>query len=275
MRNDGIAACLLLFFSGLVHAGAQPAEMPANFHWIDLHRDAPTVQRVEQALSSAKQNYTALREIGVIEHPALVFTTNREADAPTTDYDQWEIDSVDLETLHVSPVLGGFQVRMEAWVRFTKSRGPELVVTYKNCWECEPETLLTSLFWRASSGWQARWPNQKFPDTPGAVLITTDIGDPYTDDVDIAQTYALDSSSDKPASLLVLFHSKDSSTRKITTDLFRYSVDQSDKEKVEEVKGSSWPRALREVCDPRQATLAAGQDAPYCQRLRQRAHPAH
>lgn len=260
MRNSGL---LLLSISLLTAAAG--AQTPDHFYWVDQQQDPAFTKKVDAALVSARQKFTAIRRIGVLRDSALVFTVSRNPDEPTPDYDRWQVNNLDLRSLRVTSILSGYQLKTNTWVRFTRSSAPDLILTYKDCWGCNPGTLLTAVHWDSEDGWEARWTNEGSPANPGAVLAETDIGSPYTDDVDIAQIYALEARRERPASLLTLLHTRNAQTGKVTTTVTRYFVDpKSGDDKVEILKPRESRQAVAEVCHPREPVLAGGQDSAFC-----------
>jgi hypothetical protein len=87
---DSLLVVLLVF-----NAGAW-AQTPTGFHWVNFKQEQDTVARVGQVLQA--EDYSAMREIGVIADSALVFTTVREPGWTTPEGDMWTVYSISMQT---------------------------------------------------------------------------------------------------------------------------------------------------------------------------------
>ena len=142
----------LFVLSARVHC-----QLPKDFHWVDLKREADTVSRVSRAL--AADRFSAIREIGLLGDYALVFTTLRQPDAPTPDSDSWKVYNVTIGGGAIKMLLSGYEVRIMAWMPFLLHDRADLGITYTDCVGCEPTIIFTALHYDQGHGWRARWPN--------------------------------------------------------------------------------------------------------------------
>src|SRR5450755_1693284 len=70
--------CVKLLLISVAFSANACGQMPAGFHWVDFKRESVTVQKVELALKA--EDYTAIREIGVLGDFALVMAIRRGSD---------------------------------------------------------------------------------------------------------------------------------------------------------------------------------------------------
>jgi hypothetical protein len=133
-------AGLSLLVALAVPAGAQQD----TFHWIDFHseKDEPVVIWVTRALST--ENWSAIREIGVLYDAALVVTTTRgntDALPPTDTADLW---SVNLTNHAKTALLKGVNLRWADWIQLSQGSPREIAILYDDCRDCASTTYFTT-----------------------------------------------------------------------------------------------------------------------------------
>ncbi len=240
------------------------AQVPAGFAWVNLEADKTTMTVVRHALHD--NSTTAIREVGVEDGFALVMTVSREAGAPTPDYDLWSIYNISIATGRSRILVSGYGVKILDWIG---SGGNELAITYYDCWECEAGTLFTTLHFTKNIGWRARWPNKSNDENypkPGAVVLMTDVGDPYDDNV-VDQVFAVVKSPNNGFAVGNWFHSRNSKTGKIEDDIERYSIDSATgKDRVERLFGQEALAWERTICVQEGILIqpSIGQDSKAC-----------
>jgi hypothetical protein len=258
-----IGAFLIAAFISIACHG----QAPTDFHWIDFKQDVSTVAKIEEALKS--ENYSAIREIGVLGDFALVMTSYRELDQPTPLGDEWSAYSVSTKTWNISRLLFGYNLEVKDWITF-QSDAPDLGIIYLDCWECEPASLFTALHYEPNEGWRARWMNKQDPKQPGVVLGVTDVGDPYTNE-DVDQVFAvLAPPSHSSASVGTWYHSRDLGSGKITDVVSRFSVDPATgKDKAEVLEGADAVKWELRLCTAKDMLpeLFGGQSSRACKKL--------
>ena len=82
------------------------AQAPERFHWINFKQEAKTVSRAILALHA--EDYSAIREIGLMAESALVFTTLREPGWATPEGDAWSVYSLSMGDLKPHKLLRGY-----------------------------------------------------------------------------------------------------------------------------------------------------------------------
>src|SRR5262245_19855058 len=97
----------------LVLSAGSWAQTPAGFHWVNFKQEPDTVARIARALEN--EDYSAIREIGVVADFALVFTTHRDPEWTTPDGDSWTVYSVSMQTAKFRKLLSGYNLRMATW----------------------------------------------------------------------------------------------------------------------------------------------------------------
>ena len=129
-----------------------------NFRWIDFHssKDQNIVSWISRSL--AVEDWTAIREIGVVYDAALVVTTQRTTPDSSPSYDTFTIWNVSLTSHVVAPLLKGVNLRWFDWEHFRPGQPEELTILYDNCVNCAASTYFTALYYDlAHHVWQARW----------------------------------------------------------------------------------------------------------------------
>ena len=268
-----------VFVSTILLLLARPclSDVPNGFSWINIESDKTTMSLVRHALHDA--SITAIREIGVEDGFALVMTASRETDAPTPDYDRWSIYNISLTTGKNRILVSGYGVKLLDWIGASKD---ELAITYYDCWECEAATLFTTLRFKKSTEWIARWPNKSTQDAtypqPGAVVLMTDVGDPY-DDNDVDQVFAVVAQPNDNFAAGSWVHSRNSNSGASNDDVERYSINPATKEDhAEQLNGSAALAWEREICSKSRILIqpSTGQNSKACRAVARTAapHPA-
>jgi len=267
MRSTSVlVSSIFLLLAPFAHA-----DSPAGFSWVNLETDTTIMSTVRHALHD--KSITAIREVGVENGFALVMTASRDSDAPTPDYDHWTIYNISLATGKSRVLVTGYGVRLLDWIG-SDARSTELAITYYDCWECEAATLFTTLRFITGVGWRARWP-QKTQDAnntqPGAVVLMTDVGDPYDDNV-VDQVFAVVKQPNDRFAVGNWIHTRNSKTGKIDDAVVRYSIDPTTAEdRVEELTGPAAFSWERQICNPSNLLIqpSNGQDSKSCRRILQ------
>lgn len=251
----------------VVLSGSAWAQPPASFRWVNFKREPDTVSRIAAVLKT--EEYSAIREIGLIADSALVFTTARETDTDTPDGDRWTVYSVSAGTQTVRKLFSGFEVRIAAWLKFVPGRDGDLGITYMDCSGCEPAMLFTALHFEPGEGWRPRWAPKNPDRPPGILLMSSDAGTPYTDE-DVDQIWAVLAPPSGPASVGTWYHARNLRTGKVTNVVTKWQVDRSaQKEESITLSGSAAATWQRTICKPVDgvSTLMGGQNAKNCIRV--------
>jgi hypothetical protein len=242
------------------------AQMPTGFHWVNFKQEPDTVARIAKVLQA--ENYSAIREIGVVADFALVLTTEREPEWTTPEGDMWTVYSISMEAAEFRKLLSGYNLRMVTWLKFVPGHDGDLGITYLDCYECEAATLFTAFHFRRKEGWQARWPSKEPDHLPGILFMSSDAGVPYTDD-DVDQVWAVMSPASGLASIGTWYHSRDLKTGKVTSVATKFSVGFAGEEKSTALNGTAATLWERTLCKPADAvpSLMGGQDSKSCKNL--------
>ena len=240
-------------------------QLPEGFHWVDFRKEATTLSSVERALTS--EEYTVVREVGVLNDFALVMTVNREPGQATPMGDVWQVYNVSMKDWSIHTLIAGYNLEIKDWIKF-EAKGPlDLAVQYLDCWECEPATTFTALHFDPQKGWRARWSNGKNPVQPGITMLITDVGDPYTNE-DVDQVFAVLAPRDGLASVGTWYHSKDLGTGKISDTVSKFFVQKGEDKSVDlaGTEASNWRVRL---CKPGNASfgVSGGQDSRVCKSM--------
>jgi len=248
----------------LLYAQFCRADVPAGFSWVNLESDKTTMAAVRHALHDS--SISSIREVGLEGGFALVMTASRESGAPTPDYDRWSIYNISLSTGKSQILVSGYGVKLLDWIGASNS---ELAISYYDCWECEAATVFTTLRFKSGVGWRARWTNKmqdaSYPQ-PGAVVLMTDVGDPYDDNV-VDQVFAVITQPSNRFAVGSWIHSLNPKTGKIDDDVERYSIDRvTGDERTEKLRG---PEALnweRQICKESNILIqpSTGQSSKAC-----------
>jgi hypothetical protein len=242
-------------------------QLPKDFHWVDLRHEADVVSRFSQALGG--EEFSAIREIGLLGDSALVFTTLREPGAATPHADRWKVYSVPMDGGAVRMLLTGYELRIMAWMPFLPRERADLAITYMDCFGCEPTVIFTALHYESGQGWRARWPNQDSPDIPGIQLASSDWGIPYDEDL-VDQVWASMGPLAGPASIGTWYHSVHVKTGKVSSVTMKFRVDPATgKEESLTLHGADAVAWQKKLCKPTDAhsEILGGQESQSCKVL--------
>ena len=125
---------------------------------MDFHsvKDQDVIVWVTRALTV--ENWTAIREIGVVYDAALVVTTDRATPQSPANADTFTVWSVSLTSHVVAPLLKGVNLRWLEGMRFTASGPEEQAALYDNCRDCAAITYFTAFRYDMPHHmWTSRW----------------------------------------------------------------------------------------------------------------------
>jgi len=256
---------IVLGFLALSSCAAGQA--PEGFHWVDFRQETSTVSSVERALKS--EQYTAIREVGVLNGFALVMTVQRDPSQSTPVGDVWRVYNLSMKTGSIQELLTGYNLEIKDWLSFQPQGSRDLGLLYLNCWECEPGNLFTAFHFETRTGWRARWTNDKDSNHPGITVGVTDVGDPYTNE-DVDQVFAVLAPREGVATLGTWYYAKDLTTGKITESVSKFFVDQATgQDKSIDLVGSRATSWKIRLCNPADSVsgLFAGQSSSACKRI--------
>jgi hypothetical protein len=234
----------------------------------DLRHEADTVSRVSRALES--EQFSAIREIGILDGSALVFTTFRVPGAATPDLDSWKVYNVSIADGAVRLLLSGYEVRIMAWMPFLPREPDDLGITYMDCYACEPPILFAALHYDRDRGWRARWPSAD-PASPGIQLASADWGIPYDEDL-VDQVWAAMGPPGAAVTIGTWYHSVHVKTGKAISVTMKFLVNPTTgKEESLTLGGAAAVAWQRKLCKPVDALsgMLGGQNSRSCQVLLQ------
>ncbi len=191
-----------------------------TFRWIDFHsrQDQNIVAWVTRSL--AVENWTAIREIGVVYDAALVVTTDRAGPQSPPSSDAFTIWNVSLTSHVVAPLLTGVNLRWFDWEHFAEDAPEELTVLYDNCHDCSASTYFTSFHYDVSHHmWAPRWVRG------GQGVLVWNAAGPTAPGIAWTQVYAVMAGPDGRAFLVTWNHFDYGKVRGPSDTLFRYDVD--------------------------------------------------
>lgn len=237
-----------------------------TFRWIDFHnpKDQNIVIWVTRSLTV--ENWTAIREIGVMYDAALVVTSNRPGPQSPPSDDTFTIWNVSLTSHVVAPLLTGVNLRWFDWEHFQKDAPEELTILYDNCHDCSASTYFTSLYYDVPHRmWAARWVRGG-----NGVLVWNAIGPNAASGINLTQLYALMSDADGQAFICTWDHFDYGKDREPNDTLFRFDVDPfSGLDRIAEVNGEKIDAMKLRMCRGQDTVegLERGQDSAVCQQL--------
>ena len=245
-----ILLTLLTLFSTTTHA-----QVLDGFAWVDLKTDTTTVVAVTRALGN--QNYTALREIGLVGDQALVITATRADLIAQPRQDRFNVYGISLKDGKVDPLLDGAQLTIFDWQKFYDYDSPELIATYDDCSDCAPTTFLTAFYIdRRTRKWRARWPR----DVSGAPLTAAGAG--------ANSVYALFMNVDERVVLDTwMRYPQQKKSSRGSEYLFEYRIDPgSDQGFSKPLTGRDAAAAKLRICKGEGVVfgIKGGQDSPAC-----------
>lgn len=239
------------------------AQAPAEFHWVNLEKDDWTIGTIRKALQS--QQFTAIRDIGVLGDAALVFTSNRARPDAIPDTDVTTVYSVSLRTLFFQKIASGYQMHAVGWSNLVKDHRGELAVTYVDCLQCESSTFFTTFYFEGKSDtWQTRW----MANQHGAPLSAPKNAKDYSAQL----VYAIVTSPTGQESLVTWTHYDYANPKRSEDFIYQYDVDPSSYlDRVLRLSGKETTDIKLQLCqaDAAWAYLLHGQDSSVCQNLLQ------
>lgn len=256
-RLIGCAAALALALP--FHA----QQTSGSFRWIDFHspKDQNIVIWVTRSL--AVEQWTAMREIGVVYDAALVVTSDRATPQSAPSSDTFTVWSVSLVSHAVTPLLTGVNLRWFGPQHFAAGAPEEFPVLYDNCRDCAANTYFTAFHYDLSRHvWAARWMRngQGAPvwnaKPPGSVTWI--------------QLYALVSGADGLAQLYTWNRFDYGKGEQPTDILDRYDVDPfSGSDRIVLLSAKEAPATELELCRGEDAVqgLERGQDSELCEEI--------
>jgi hypothetical protein len=255
-----------VILTSLLFAHAVHAQAPEGFRWLNFKEHPPIVSNIEEALKS--QDYTAIREVGVLGDFALVMTSRRDPEQTAPVGDQWSIYNVSTKDWSFAPLIFGYNLEIKDWISFQPGSAEDLGVAYLDCWECEPASLFTALHYDKQNGWRARWANKENSKQPGIVLGVTDVGDPYTNE-DVDQVFAVMAPRNGAATVGTWYHSRDLGSGKITDTVQSFFVDSAGQDHSEDLRGAAAAALKLRMCKATDSLsgMLGGQDSGACKTL--------
>lgn len=244
-------------------AASRAAQTSGTFRWIDFHsqQDHNIVVWVERSL--AVENWTAIRDIGVVYDAALVVTSNRVNPQAAPGDGTFNIWSVSLTSHVVAPLLTGVNLRWFDRVRFADGGPQEWPVLYDNCLDCAPDTYFTSLYYDLRSHtWSARW----ISGGHGVPVWNSN----HPPGMDWTQVYAALSGGEGHVALYTWNHFDYGKPRASEDIIARYDLDPfSGLERAVTITGPQAEETKLALCRGQDAVqgLERGQDSPLCQQL--------
>ena len=149
---------LIALLAVALAASASLCAQQDSFRWMDFHseKDQSVIVWVTRALTV--ENWTAIREIGVVYDAALVVTTDRATPQSPANADTFTVWSVSLTSHVVAPLVRGVNLRWLEGMRFTPSGPEEQAVLYDNCRDCAAITYFTAFRYDMPHHmWTSRW----------------------------------------------------------------------------------------------------------------------
>jgi hypothetical protein len=236
------------------------------FRWIDFHdaKDQNIVAWVARSL--AVEQWTAIREIGVVYDAALVVTTDRPNPQSPPSGDSFTIWNVSLTSHVVAPLISGVNLRWFDWEHFADDAPEELTVLYDNCHDCAASTYFTSFHYDiAHHMWEPRWLRGG-----QGVLVWNASGPGAGSGIDWTQLYAVMAGPDGRAFLCTWNHFDYGKLKPPSNTLFRFDVDPfSGLDRTVELTGEEADAMELRLCRGQNTVqgLARGQDSPLCERM--------
>lgn len=253
----GVVVALL----GFTQFAWSQAQAPSEFHWVNMEKDEWTVGLVRKALQ--KEQFTAIREIGVLGDAALVFVANRKQPDAIPEKDEISVYTASLRTLFSQKLLTAYQVRPVGWSNFVPGHRPELATVFADCVDCDPSTFLTSFYFEGKSDtWQARW----MAEQHGSSLLSKHVSSDYT----TQQVYAMVADRDGRESLVTWIRYDYLNSKRFDDYVYQYDVDPaSGLDRIQRINGKEIAATQLKLCqiDPAWGYLKYGQDSELCAAL--------
>ena len=251
---------LIALLAVALAASASLCAQQDSFRWMDFHseKDQSVIVWVTRALTV--ENWTAIREIGVVYDAALVVTTDRATPQSPANADTFTVWSVSLTSHVVAPLVRGVNLRWLEGMRFTPSGPEEQAVLYDNCRDCAAITYFTAFRYDMPHHmWTSRWlrGGQAVPvwsaNVPAGVVWT--------------QVYAGLAEPDG-RTLMATWSHFDYGRQKPPDDfVYRYDVDPfSGLDRTQILNGMDADAMKMRLCNAQDAVpgLVRGQDTPLC-----------
>lgn len=237
-----------------------------TFRWIDFHspKDQNIVAWVTRSLTV--EDWTAIREIGVVYDAALVVTTKRSKPESSPSDDAFTIWNVSLTSHVAAPLLKGVNLRWFDWEHFQPGQPEELTILYDNCVNCAASTYFSALYYDLPHHmWQARWIRGGQGALAWSAMPQSTSGIVWT------QVYAVSTGAQDLAKLCTWNHFDYGKQRPPSDTIFCYDVDPfSGLDRTAEVTGRDNLSATElSLCRGGSTVqgLERGQDSALCQQL--------
>lgn len=243
-----------------------PAQQTSDtFRWINFHsqQDQNIVTWVTRSLQV--ENWTAIREIGVVYDAALVVTADRTTPQSAPGDDTFAVWNVSLTSHVVAPLVTGANLRWFDRVHFAEGAPEEMTALYDNCRECAASTHFTAFHYDvAHHMWAARWIRG------GQGALVWNANGPAASGIAWTQVYAVMGGADGRALMCTWNHFDYGKERRPSDTLFRYDVDPvSGLDRTVELTGEDANAMKLRLCRGQNAVdgLARGQDSELCTKL--------
>lgn len=257
-------AAVLAVSNSLSAQQTTTAQQPTTtFRWMNFHspQDQNIITWVTRSL--AVENWTAIREIGVLYDAALVVTTDRATPQSLPNTGSFSVWSVSLTSHAVEPLISGAGLRWSGWERFSRDAPLELPVLYDNCRNCAATTYFTSFYYDpALHAWAARW----IRDGQGVPVWNTK----PPSGVVWTQVYALLPEGGDQTAMFTWNHFDYGPHRHPEDFIYRYDVDPfSGLDRTVLLSGPEASAIKLRLCNAQNAVpgVARGQDSLLCQEL--------
>ncbi len=263
-----IAVLLAVFLASVFPVFAQ--QPGSSFYWIDFHspKDQSIVIWVTRAL--AVEDWTNIREIGVMYDSALVVTTRRPTPQSLPDADSFNVWNVSLTNHLVTPLLKGVNLRWLAMLRFFAGAPMEPAVLYDNCRQCAANTYFTAFHYDlATRRWEARWLNGE----NGVAVWNTS----HPAGTDWTQVYAVMTGGNGIAQLVTWNHFGFGGNQPPEDSIYSYDVDPfSGLDRTAVVSGTQADAMKVALCNAQDAVsgLSGGQNSDLCRQVLHKPAPA-
>jgi len=249
---------LLLIASTSIHS-----QTPGSFYWVNFHspKDQDIVVWVTRSL--AVEDFTAIREIGVMYDSALVVTSLRATPQSPPGDDSFNVWNVSLINHEVTPLIKGVDLRWLDFLRFSAGAPLEPTILYDNCRECAPNTYFTAFHYDVQRRqWEARW----IQDGEGIPVWNTN----HPAGIAWTQVYAVVTGGNGIAQVDTWNHFDFGRGRPVQDTIYRYDVDPfSGLDRTVMLSGKDADATKAQLCSAQDAVtgLARGQDSILCQVL--------
>jgi hypothetical protein len=235
------------------------------FRWIDFHspQDQNIVIWVTRSLEI--DQWTAIREIGVVYDAALVVTTDRATPQSPPGTDTFTVWNASLSSHVVAPLLKGVNLRWFDWEHFAPGQPEELTVLYDNCSNCAASTYFTAFYYdQPHHMWAARWIRG------GQGALAWSAIPPSASGIVWTQVYAVLTSDENRVRLCTWNHLDFGKKRLPSDTIFCYDVDPiSGLDRTLEVTGRDADAMKLSLCRGQNNVqgLERGQDSTLCEQL--------